>query len=119
MTSTAVVVAGCDHVHSVLGFLFAVHRRKVPRVAERRNGRNLRYTALPFLPSRWLVWVAIPISIRVVGQRSRVRSYEESERVYCWHARWLRSRGAKSFDFAWDLRKIAAWVAKMHLVVTC
>ena len=49
MTSTAFVVVGRDHVRSVLGFLFAVHGRSVPRVAERQNRRNLRYTTLPFL----------------------------------------------------------------------
>ena len=44
MTSTAFGVVGRDHVHSVLGFLVAMHGRSVPRVAERQNGRNLRYT---------------------------------------------------------------------------
>jgi hypothetical protein len=57
MTSTAYVVVGRDHVHSVLGFLFAVHGRSVPRVAERQNGRNLRYTTLPFLLHRDM-WVS-------------------------------------------------------------
>ena len=47
MTSTAFVVVGRDS--SVLGFLFAVHGRSVPRVVERQNRRNLRYTTLPFL----------------------------------------------------------------------
>ena len=62
MTSTAFVVVGRDHVHSVSGFLFAVHGRSVPRVAERQNRRNLRYTTLPCLVHGDRC-VAVPISV--------------------------------------------------------
>ena len=62
MTSTAFVVVGRDHVRSVLGFLFAVHGHSMPRVAERQNHRNLRYTTLPCLVHGDRC-VTVPISV--------------------------------------------------------
>jgi hypothetical protein len=45
MTSTVFGVVSRDHV---LGFLFAMHGRSVPRVAERQNGPSLRRTTLGY-----------------------------------------------------------------------
>ncbi|MGZ9020556.1 MAG: hypothetical protein ACXW3S_11465 [Rhodoplanes sp.] len=62
MTSTAFVVVDRDRVHSGPGFLVAVHGRSVPRVAERQNRRNPRYTTLPCLVHGDRC-VAVPISV--------------------------------------------------------